>query len=140
VGDSDESVIDRFYAAFAERDGSGMAACYTPAVTFNDPVFADLHGSEAGAMWRMLTGRAEDLRVELLERELDGERGSARWRARYTFAQTGRPVVNDVRASFRIEDGLIADHRDQFDFYRWARHARASGSTSSSRRTADARP
>ena len=32
---------------------------------FNDPVFGDLTGEEAGAMWRMLTGRAADLRVEL---------------------------------------------------------------------------
>ena len=60
-------------------------------------------------MWRMLTGRAKDLEVELLEREADGERGSARWRATYTYSQTGRPVVNDVRGTFRFADG--ADRR-----------------------------
>jgi ketosteroid isomerase-like protein len=120
---SNESLIDRFYAAFAECDGAGMAASYAPAVEFSDPVFTDLHGPEAGAMWRMLTGQARDLRVELLEREADGERGSAHWRAHYTFSRTGRPVVNDVRASFRFADGLIAEHRDEFDFHRWARQA-----------------
>ncbi len=120
---SNESLIDRFYAAFAESDGAGMAASYAPDVEFSDPVFTDLHGPEAGAMWRMLTGQARDLRVELLEREADGERGSARWRAHYTFSRTGRPVVNDVRASFRFADGLIAEHRDEFDFHRWARQA-----------------
>ena len=73
---SNESLIDRFYAAFAESDGAGMAASYAPDVEFSDPVFTDLHGPEAGAMWRMLTGQARDLRVELLEREADGERGS----------------------------------------------------------------
>jgi hypothetical protein len=32
-------------------------------------------------------------------------------------------VVNDIRASFRFADGLIADHVDDFDFRRWARQA-----------------
>ena len=118
-----ELLIESFYAAFAERDGAGMEACYTPDVRFSDPVFTELHGAEAGAMWRMLTERATDLRVELLEREAEDGQGSARWRATYTFTQTGRPVVNDVRASFRIADGLIAEHVDDFDFYRWARQA-----------------
>ena len=118
-----ELLIESFYAAFAERDGAGMEACYTPDVRFSDPVFTELHGAEAGAMWRMLTERATDLRVELLEREAEDGQGSARWRATYTFTQTGRPVVNDVRASFRFADGLIAEHVDDFDFHRWARQA-----------------
>lgn len=37
--------------------------------------------------------------------------------------QTGRSVLNDIRAGFRFADGLIAEHRDDFDFYRWARQA-----------------
>ena len=74
-------------------------------------------------MWRMLTGRANDLRIELLEHQASGDGGSARWRAHYTFTQTGRPVVNKVEASFRFADGLIAEHRDEFDFRRWARQA-----------------
>jgi ketosteroid isomerase-like protein len=118
-----ESLIERFYGAFNERDGAAMAACYAPDVTFSDPVFPDLRGSEAGDMWRMLTGRATDLRVELHEHEADDERGSAHWIAHYTFAQTGRPVVNDIRAAFRFRDGLIVEHRDRFDFHRWARQA-----------------
>jgi uncharacterized protein len=120
---SNESLIDRFYAAFAELDGAGMAASYAPDVHFHDPVFTDLHGPEAGAMWRMLTGQAKDLKIELLEREADGERGSGHWMAHYTFSRTGRPVVNDVRATFRFADGLIVDHHDEFDFHRWARQA-----------------
>jgi ketosteroid isomerase-like protein len=112
---SNESLIDRFYAAFADLDGAGMAASYAPDVHFHDPVFTDLHGPEAGAMWRMLTGQAKDLKVELLEREADGERGWGHWMAHYTFSRTGRPVVNDVRATFRFADGLIVDHHDEFD-------------------------
>ena len=118
-----EALIERFYGAFAQRDGAGMAACYAPDVHFSDPVFTDLNGPEAGAMWRMLTERGTDLRVELLERSAEGDRGSAHWRAHYTFSQTGRSVVNDVRATMRFADGLIADHVDDFDFHRWARQA-----------------
>jgi ketosteroid isomerase-like protein len=74
-------------------------------------------------MWRMLTQRADDLEIELAEHQANGDTGSAHWIARYTFTQTGRPVVNDVRATFRFEDGKIAEHRDDFDFTRWARQA-----------------
>jgi ketosteroid isomerase-like protein len=123
VPPSNAELIRRFYAAFAAHDGGAMAGLYAPDATFSDPVFRDLRGEEPGAMWRMLTGRADDLKVELLEHEANGDRGSARWIAHYTFTQTGRPVENRVRASFRFADGLIAEHRDEFDFHRWSRQA-----------------
>jgi hypothetical protein len=99
-----------------------MAACYAPGARFSDPVFTDLRGSEPGAMWRMLTGRAEDLEVTLAEHEAGDERGSARWLADYTFS-TGRRVHNDVQAEFRFKDGLIAEHHDSFSLYAWSRQA-----------------
>ena len=120
---ANEELLERFYGAFSARDGAGMAACYAPGATFSDPVFTDLRGDEPGAMWRMLTGRAKDLEVELVEREADGDRGSAHWVATYTYSQTGRPVVNDVQARFRFADGRIAEHVDEFGFHRWARQA-----------------
>jgi ketosteroid isomerase-like protein len=118
-----DGLIERFYDAFARCDGASMASCYAPVATFSDPVFVGLDARQAGGMWRMLTGQATDLRIELLNHESDGERGSAHWRAHYSFSQTGRPVVNDVQASFSFADGLIAEHLDEFDFYRWARQA-----------------
>jgi ketosteroid isomerase-like protein len=118
-----DKLIEDFYEAFDKREGDRMAACYAPGARFSDPVFPGLEGEEPGAMWRMLTGQAKDLSVELLEHEADDDRGSARWLARYTFTQTGRPVVNDVRAEFRFADGLIAEHTDSFSFHRWARQA-----------------
>ena len=116
-------LIERFYTAFNERDGDTMAACYLPDARFHDPVFGDLTGEQAGDMWRMLTGRAKDLRVELVERSADDAGGSAHWRAYYTFAQTNRKVVNDIRATFRFRDGLIAEHVDRFSFWAWSRQA-----------------
>jgi ketosteroid isomerase-like protein len=115
-------LIQRFYEAFARHDGDTMAACYAPGARFSDPVFTDLRDEEPGAMWRMLTGRAEDLEVKLVEHQADDERGSAHWLADYTF-RTGRKVHNDIRAEFRFANGLIAEHHDSFSFYAWARQA-----------------
>jgi ketosteroid isomerase-like protein len=117
-------LIARFYAAMDRGDGGAMAACYAADARFEDPAFGELTGVEAGAMWRMLTSRATGLRVELAEHETAADWGSARWIARYTFGQTGRRVTNDIRARFRFdEDGRIAEHVDEFDFWRWARQA-----------------
>jgi ketosteroid isomerase-like protein len=116
-------VIQELYAALNRHDGEAMAKLYDPAGRFHDPAFGELTGAEAGDMWRMLTGRADDLEVELAEHSADGDSGTARWIARYTFTRTGRPVINDVRARFRFADDRIAEHDDSFSFWRWARQA-----------------
>jgi uncharacterized protein len=121
--DANKQLIERLYAEFGKCNGAAMTACYAPGAHFRDPAFGDLEGEDVGAMWRMLTGRAKDLVIELHEHEAGEETGSAHWIARYTFS-TGRPVVNDVQASFRFDaEGRIADHVDEFDFRRWARQA-----------------
>jgi len=120
---ANEALIDRFYAAFAAHDGDAMAACYTPDAVFEDPAFGELRDGEPQAMWRMLTGRAQDLTVKLVDRSAGASTGDAHWVADYTFS-TGRKVHNDVRARFTFaEDGLIADHRDSFDLKVWAKQA-----------------
>jgi ketosteroid isomerase-like protein len=123
VTSAQSELIERFYAAFARRDGSAMAGCYTPDIRFEDPAFGELRGEEPGAMWRMLTGRAADLEVCLAGHSADGDQGSAHWLADYTFSATGRPVHNDVQARFRFRDGLICDHEDRFSFWTWSRQA-----------------
>jgi ketosteroid isomerase-like protein len=120
---SNQELLQRFYAAFAAKDGDTMAAAYAPGATFSDPVFVGLKDGEPGAMWQMLTSRSKDLALELVSCEADDSTGSARWIATYTFAQTGRKVVNDVRSSFVFKDGLIAEQHDEFDFHRWAGQA-----------------
>jgi len=117
-----DELIQRFYAAFARRDGVAMAECYAPSAHFSDPVFVDLKDGEPGAMWRMLTGRSQDLVVTLQEHEADDTTGRARWLADYTFS-TGNKVHNDVLARFRFEDGLIVEHIDTFSFHEWSRQA-----------------
>jgi ketosteroid isomerase-like protein len=122
AADANRALIERFYEALGRCDGAEMTACYSDDAHFHDPAFGDLQGDEVGAMWRMLTGRATDLEIELREHDAGETMGSAHWIARYTFS-TGRKVVNDIRATFRFADGLIADHVDDFDFHRWARQA-----------------
>ncbi len=120
---TNQELLQGFYAAFAAKDGDTMAAAYAPDATFSDPVFVGLKDGEPGAMWQMLTSRSTDLEVELVECRADDASGSARWIATYTFAQTGRKVVNDVRSSFVFSSGLISEQRDEFDFHRWAGQA-----------------
>jgi ketosteroid isomerase-like protein len=120
---ANKETIERLYAAFAERNGAAMTACYAPGAHFRDPAFGDLEGDDIGAMWRMLTGRARDLEITLREHEADESTGTAHWIARYTFS-TGRKVENDIHARFAFDqDGLITDHVDDFDFRRWASQA-----------------
>ena len=33
------------------------------------------------------------------------------------------PVINEVAASFIFKDGLIINHQDDFDFWRWSTQA-----------------
>lgn len=120
--EANKQLIERFYEAFGQCNGAAMTACYAPNAHFCDPAFGDLEGADIGSMWRMLTGRATDLKIELHEHEAGEDSGSAHWIARYTFS-TGRPVVNDIQAKFRFADGLIVDHVDDFDFRRWAKQA-----------------
>ena len=123
TAEANNELIERFYEAFDRHDGDAMAACYALQARFSDPVFPGLKNDEPGAMWRMLTGRSDDLQVELLEHDADETSGTAHWKANYTFTQTGRPVENDVRARFVFADGQIEQHEDSFSFVRWSRQA-----------------
>jgi len=113
-------LVERFYQALDAHDADRLVACYAPDVAFSDPVFPDLRGDQARAMWRMLCERGRDLRVVVSGIEADDARGRAHWDASYTFSATGRPVLNRIDARFTFRDGLIATHADRFDLWRWA--------------------
>jgi ketosteroid isomerase-like protein len=115
--------IESFYRAFQQRDYEGIAACYHPSIHFSDPVFPDLRGDEARAMWHMLCEQGTDLHVTFTDVLAEGDGGGAQWDAHYTFSPTGRLVHNKVYASFEFEDGKIIRHVDSFDLWRWTRMA-----------------
>ena len=126
---SNEKTITSFYTAFAALDTDTMARCYAASVEFQDEVFT-LHGyEETTGMWRMLCDgtRAKargDWNLVFSGVEADATSGKAHWDATYRFTVTGRKVLNRIDASFRFDDkGLIVQHRDVFDFWRWSRQA-----------------
>jgi ketosteroid isomerase-like protein len=117
------SLIEEFYQAFQQLDAERMAQCYADDVRFSDPAFPALQGREASDMWRMLAARARDFSLQFDSVQADESRGSAHWIATYTFTQTGRTVVNEIRASFEFQDGKIVRHTDRFDLWKWSRQA-----------------
>jgi ketosteroid isomerase-like protein len=117
---ANRGLIERFYTAFGRRDVDAMLACYHPDVVFSDPVFGTLAAAETHSMWRMLNGRARDLRVAFRDVAATSHGGRAHWEAWYTFAATGRPVHNRIDAEFHFADALIVRHHDRFSLWRWA--------------------
>ena len=123
--------LHRFYDAFSRLDADTMAACYAPDAVFADEAFSLRGAREVGGMWKMLcqttAGNPKARAVwRLAYRDIraDGTSGQAHWDAHYLFSATGRIVDNaiDARVTF-TPDGLIATHRDRFDFWSWSRQA-----------------
>jgi len=123
MSDANIALITRFYQAFQRLDAEAMVACYSPEVVFSDPAFGTLRGKDAADMWRMLASRAKDFSLTFDSVRADERSATAHWVATYLFSQTGRVVVNDIQAHFVIRDGLIGEHHDHFDLWRWARQA-----------------
>ncbi|WP_224373099.1 nuclear transport factor 2 family protein [Hyalangium versicolor] len=116
-------LIHTLYSAFQKRDGDTMASCYHPDAEFTDEAFVGLRHAGVTSMWRMLTERAKDFSLEFRDVQADDRTGRAHWEARYTFASTGRKVLNIIDAEFEFRDGKILRHRDRFNFHRWSRQA-----------------
>ena len=115
--------IETFYNAFARLEPDTMAACYADDVAFDDEVFSLRGKRETMGMWRMLCARGTDLRIEYGNVSAGESVGGADWQAWYAFSATGRQVHNEIHAAFRFADGLIVEHIDTFDFWRWSRQA-----------------
>jgi len=114
------ALIEQFYQGFQQHNAEAMVACYDPAIEFSDPVFQELHGERAKAMWRMLVGRSGNLVLTYRDISADDTHGQAYWEATYTFSQTGRQVLNKVHSAFQFHDGKIRVHHDTFALWRWA--------------------
>ncbi len=116
-------LIETFYSSFQKLDHAGMIACYHENIQFSDPVFQDLRGEQAGAMWHMLCSRAKDFELTFSNVTANDTTGSAHWEPIYLFSATGRRVHNVIDAEFEFQDGKIIRHRDTFDLWRWSRMA-----------------
>ncbi len=122
---TNEETINRFYTAFQQLDYTTMQSCYHPeGAVFNDPVFGLLDTQETKAMWEMLCRRAKEFSLTYGNiKLLDEEYTTCEWTATYQFTKTGRRIVNHITAHMRFKDGLIIEHTDAFDIYRWCRQA-----------------
>jgi len=118
-----QDTITQFYSAFQRLDWISMQQCYHPDARFSDPVFPNLNSKEAKAMWHMLCENAKNFSLEFSEVVLIEDKITCRWDAWYTFSATGRNVHNIIRAEFKFKDGLIIEHIDQFNFWRWSKMA-----------------
>lgn len=116
-------IIEEFYTAFNQKEVDRMIACYHKNLTFEDPAFGVLDYEKTCAMWSMLLSRNGAIDINFENVWSDGQYGGVNWEAKYLFSKTGRKVHNIIRAKFQFKDGLIIDHRDSFDFYRWSRMA-----------------
>jgi limonene-1,2-epoxide hydrolase len=117
-------VINRFYTAFQNKDFKTMQQCYAGNAAFSDVVFINLDASQTKAMWEMLCkSSCADFKVEFNIIASTSNRVTAQWMAWYTFSATGNKVINRIKASFTLQDGLIVNHIDDFSFYQWARQA-----------------
>src|SRR4051812_19920377 len=74
-------------------------------------------------MWQMLITSSKDIRVIYSEVKGNSNQGSCRWDAYYSFSQTNRQVHNIIYAKFKFKEGLIIEHRDHFNFWRWSHMA-----------------
>ncbi len=120
---ANEQLIHTFYKAFQEKDWKTMQSCYHEDITFNDAVFKNLQGKNAGAMWHMLLSSGSDLQLIFDGIQADENTGKAHWVATYTLSKTGNKVINDIQANFTFKDGKIINHTDDFNFNKWAQQA-----------------
>ena len=119
-----EETINRFYTAFQQLDFATMQSCYHNEAVFNDPAFGLLDVNEVRAMWEMLCKRAKDFSLHYGNiKVLDEEYTTTNWTASYLFSKSGRRIVNKITAHMKFKDGLIIEHTDAFDIYRWCRQA-----------------
>jgi ketosteroid isomerase-like protein len=121
---ANEELITKFYNAFDNNDVNQMASCYHKDIQFQDPAFGVLKENEPITMWKMLLERSKgQIKIDFNHVIANKDSGSATWIATYTFSQTGRKVVNTIQATFEFKDGLISNHIDYFDLWKWSRQA-----------------
>ncbi len=126
---TNEKTINTFYSAFAQLDAETMATCYADDVAFDDEAFSLRGKSQVMGMWRMLVDATKDKGADVWKLEYSGIQadattGKAHWDAHYRFSATGRMVLNRIDAQFTFNpQGLIAVHKDSFDFWAWSRQA-----------------
>lgn len=122
--DKNIETIQKFYTAFQQKDYETMNSCYANDIAFSDPIFGLLHGNQVKAMWQMLCTNAKEFKLQFNNIKTDDdEYYTCSWIAMYRFSATNRRVVNKCTAYMRLKDGVIIEHSDGFNYYKWCRQA-----------------
>ncbi|MDW5441492.1 nuclear transport factor 2 family protein [Polaromonas sp. SM01] len=124
-----QHTLEKLYNAFTNLDADTMAQCYAADATFDDEVFSLRGHRQVTGMWHMLCdatqAKGRDVwKLDYSGLSADASSGQAHWEADYRFSATGRMVHNIIDGRFTFTPhGLIATHRDSFDFWAWSRQA-----------------
>ena len=117
-------LLEKFYAAFKNGDAKTMSDCYHQDVEFEDPAFGLIGNGKPAKMWEMLLSSKEAApQVTFTIIAADENTGQAEWTAEYFFGPDKRKVINNVKANFVFEDGIIISHKDNFNFWKWSQQA-----------------
>ncbi len=130
-----EAAVTRFYDAFVRHDFDAMEKIYAPGAKFQDEIFQYSDRAGTMKMWRGLLSKAEDMKTKYEILGSEGDTVRVRWTADYKFGS--RPVHNEIEGTLKVRDGKIVEHRDRFDWDKWAKQALPLGplSTNSHVRT-----
>jgi len=121
---TNEKKIHQFYSAFSENDLDTMSKLYSPNVKFRDPIFGLLINNDVMSMWSMLIEKSKgNIQINLSDVKADDFLGSLQWTATYLYSATNKKVVNHIYTHFHFKDGLIINHTDEFDIWKWSRQA-----------------
>jgi hypothetical protein len=121
---NNKELIEKFYTAFQQLDYKTMQSCYAGYIVFSDPVFGVLQTGEPQAMWEMLSKRATNFSLVFNNILLiDEEYATCNWTATYLFGPQKRKVINNIKSFVRIQNGLITEHTDYFNLYKWSKQA-----------------
>ena len=117
-----EATIHRFFTAYQNKEYTTMQNCYSKDAVYNSPIYGLINAEHVKAMWEMIckTNEEESLHFEKIEL-LDHEYTTCDWSLAYYY--TNRRINNKIKSYLRLENGLIIEHTDAFDLYKWSRMA-----------------
>lgn len=121
--ENNAEIINKFYTSFQKLDYKTVQSLYHDDATFSDPVFGALNVKQTRAMWEMLFKSAKNFSLEFSDVAVQGNEGTCRVTATYTYSLTGRRVVNHIYPHFLFKEGKIYKQKDVFDLWKWAGQA-----------------
>lgn len=117
-------VVTSFYEAFVKQDMKALEPHYAKDVKFRDEIFRFDDRDGTMGMWsRILRDPKTKLSFEL--KSVEGDVVTGHWKADYEVF--GRKVHNEIDTRMVVKDGKIVEHRDSFDWDKWAKQALPAG-------------